>query len=196
MAPYQKLLNDLIVDEFTATQQAKRKSADRKKEIKKLKTQPVEGEVNDKEDDKTSDIDEANINTYSQEVLCKDNLENEELIKNGNQNILYFLESIFLICILFIKQDPFHIHFEINLESTTVDKLKTNLTDRAKLNSLQTKLNCPGLGDLIYSPLSDETKLTLEPHRDIRKNFVIKIRKKKSKSKINQMVKSSNLNLD
>lgn len=95
MAPYQKLLNDLIVDEFTATQQAKRKSADRKKEIKKLKTQPVEGEVNDKEDDKTSDIDEANINTYSQEVLCKDNLENEELIKNGNQNILYFLESIF-----------------------------------------------------------------------------------------------------
>ena len=61
---------------------------------------------------------ETQVNTYSQEVLCKDNLENEELI----------------------QKDPFHIHFEKNLEDNLISKIKQSLNDKQKLNETQQKI--------------------------------------------------------
>lgn len=93
---------------------------------KKTKKQvKVEKESDDSTENEQSDENleeeeetEAQVNTYSQEVLCKDNLENEELI----------------------QKDPFHIHFEKNLEDNLISKIKQSLNDKQKLNEMQQKI--------------------------------------------------------
>jgi hypothetical protein len=112
VAPYQKLLNELSVVESSrrrpvgVDKKKKNKNKRKSNEIKsgnekKLKRdqesdeEDVDEEEELNEDDKTSDIDEHNIGSYSNEVLCKDNLENEEAIKHGNLCLLKFRRNLF-----------------------------------------------------------------------------------------------------
>lgn len=97
------LLNELNVDNTEVNKKNKRKLLEKIKSSKKKvnKTEIEETKEADSQDDETSnedDIsqddesepDENNVNTYSQEVLCKDNLENEETLKNGYYLIKHF----------------------------------------------------------------------------------------------------------
>lgn len=97
--PYQKLLEDLATSE-----QTHRPVKPTKNKKKKPDSEEKESE---KEDDTggESDIDDdqVNINTHSLEVFSRDNLDSDESIKN----------------------DPFHKHFETNLDSSLVEKLKS-----------------------------------------------------------------------
>jgi hypothetical protein len=79
-------------------------------------TENEQSDENSEEEEKEET--ETQVNTYSQEVLCKDNLENEELI----------------------QKDPFHIHFEKNLEDNLISKIKQSLNDKQKLNETQQKI--------------------------------------------------------
>jgi hypothetical protein len=38
---------------------------------------------------------------------------------------------------LFLIKDMFHVHFEKNLESKLIEKLKENLNDRSKISQLE-----------------------------------------------------------
>ncbi len=102
--PYQKLLNDLMIDSSINKQNIKRKlisEIESKKKASKKKMLTTKNDVlenssnnseNDEENEQASDDEEQEeekedsnepINTYAQEVLCKDHLENEDLIQQG-----------------------------------------------------------------------------------------------------------------
>ena len=101
--PYQKLLNDLMIDSSINKQAIKRKLINEiklKKKASKKKSPTInksevhednsnissnddeEDEEDDQEEEEKEDSNEP-INTYAQEVLCKDHLENEDLIQKG-----------------------------------------------------------------------------------------------------------------
>ena len=86
--------------------------------VEKESDDSTENEQSDENSEEEEEETETQVNTYSQEVLCKDNLENEELI----------------------QKDPFHIHFEKNLEDNLISKIKQSLNDKQKLNEMQQKI--------------------------------------------------------
>lgn len=88
VVPYQMLLNDLT--DSDSLQLKKRKIIDDENR-KKIKQDSINDADNQEIQDDTieetnsdEEIDAKNINSYSQEVLCKDNLESEEVIKYGS----------------------------------------------------------------------------------------------------------------
>jgi U3 small nucleolar RNA-associated protein 25 len=170
VAPYQKLLDDTATTSSIIKKQLKQIS--NKKELAEEDDEEEEDEEEDEadvvDDDKSDDDDDdeqdsgqsndeesARPSTYSLEVLCKDNLEEEE-------------ESSLL-------NDPFHVHFEKNLDEKLVEKLKQTLADRAKLSEQEQRLHWSTLGDLNYMPPLGETKVSLDEAKEI-KSHVIKQR--------------------
>ena len=123
VSPFQTLITDLNKDETLnkSIENLKRKinalRSDKSEGNKKkaLKEESGESVDEDETDDDEIEIDESGINTYAQEVLCKDNLETEEKA----------------------ALDPFTIHFEKNMEAKDVEKIKQNLQDRSVLNSME-----------------------------------------------------------
>lgn len=81
-------MNDLISKESTESRKRKIDDDEKRKKSKSESQKITETQENQDENIEESnsddEIDEKNINSYSQEVLCKDNLESEEIIKNGN----------------------------------------------------------------------------------------------------------------
>jgi U3 small nucleolar RNA-associated protein 25 len=108
-----------------------------------------ENESNSEED--TNEIDENKANTYSLEVLCKDNNDEEDSS---------------------ILNDPFHVHFEKNLDEKLVEKLKVNLKDRAKLNECEHRFHWSSLNDLTYVSPLDETKVSLEENKELKTHAI------------------------
>lgn len=106
IAPYQKLLNELNADSSDQLSAAKKRKmaidANKKllKKIAKLQRrdekkkesdsdneeEEEDGEEEEEDGDESDDQEKAELeasNTYSQEVLCKDALDSDDVIKNG-----------------------------------------------------------------------------------------------------------------
>lgn len=83
------LLNDLTDNDSLQLKKRKKIDEENRKKIKKDSTDQ-DTDTQESQDDNIEEtnsdkeIGEININSYSQEVLCKDNLESEEVIKYGN----------------------------------------------------------------------------------------------------------------
>lgn len=157
IAPYQKLLNELNTE--SSLQASKRKSEENESSKKKSKKNKLkikqEKEVasgdddddqnGDNDDEEESDQEKAEqeaSSSYAQEVLCKDGLESEEAIKNGeSSNFQAFISLEYILNKKDVFLDPFHLHFEKNIDDKQVAALKSNLTtNRDKLRDLQQKL--------------------------------------------------------
>jgi hypothetical protein len=131
--PYQQLLSELSTNktDIKPKQKSKLKNKNKKKDKFHLELElsdesatnsQAEHVSDDNDDDYATDdsqdedeeeeIDAENIGTHDQEILCKDALDNEETLQN----------------------DPFTLHFETNVENELIDILKSNLSDRSKLN--------------------------------------------------------------
>lgn len=105
VAPYQKLLNELNAHSTVLTNKRKLEKSRMKMKQKKLKenkesqdenTEDVNDGRGESDSEKESDSELiCHKEAYSQEVLCKDNLESEEAIKNGIE-CLYFIHSLLL----------------------------------------------------------------------------------------------------
>ena len=166
VAPYQKLLDDTATTSSIIKKQLKQ-FANKKELAEEDETTDDEEEEEDEadaEDDKSDDEQDSSAHsddeesarpsTYSLEVLCKDNLEEEESS---------------------LLNDPFHVHFEKNLDDKLVEKLKQTLADRTKLSEQEQRLHWSTLGDLNYLPPLSETKVSLDEAKEV-KSHVIKQR--------------------
>lgn len=120
IAPYQKLLNELNAEKSDQLIKNKRKSEElARKKSKKTKANGLDSKNNgakneqldsmmaaaseDDENEPDESDDQAEneqlaSNAYSQEVLCKDNLESEEVIKNGIFVNITQIEKFLFIC--------------------------------------------------------------------------------------------------
>lgn len=112
-----------------------------KKPKKKVKKQPIQEKNENKSDSDENNIEIGDDTLYSKEVLCKDNLENEESL----------------------KIDPFHNHFEIEIDKKVTDKI-----DNQEYENEILEWSSLGNMQLFYS----QQKPNLNSNFDIKNSFI------------------------
>jgi hypothetical protein len=164
---YQELINELVNDNtkldskglknvesneknsLITTKQLKRRI--KKANKHKTKEQRLDNKQQTQEEDENensesdNDLNESK-STYSQEVLCKDNLETDESIIN----------------------DPFSVHFEKSIDDKLIDQLKNKKID----NNIKIELKWKSLGNIHYSAPLKETEIDFKKMRPLQDMFI------------------------
>lgn len=97
------------------------------------------GSSNDEDEDGEENV---QVSTYAQEVLCKDSLDSEETYKNGSSFLfVFYFVFAFILTFFDYNKDPFHIHFENDLESDVIEKLVSVRNDQQTLMKNQQNIN-------------------------------------------------------